>query len=398
MKLFLRGFFLLLAISIMLVVTGVFYTYNIMNKTKLLTKDEVNIHDTFTYAQTGHILINVSINGSKKKYPFILDNAATTIIYSNLLDEITLDKVGYFPSRDSNKKYKLNRLYYIDSLEIGNGMKFSDIATRKFDISFIDCAEEAYGIIGSDLMEYFIWQIDFEKREYTVTSDISELNFSKDSFNLEVVKDSRVFKCLVNLNHSRNAKFTLDLGSASYIKYEAPSDSIDYLFPNKNFEIKGGSSYGLNGPNTAKSFKVFLDSLSISNKSFFKLDATVSNRCSNLIGLGFFKNFIATFDFKTKRIILDPKDNPDFFKKYFGISLTLKDSVLKVITVIENSIPDKMGLNVGDTVIEINGHKLNNDYDFCNSNYWDKDTLNLTIKKRNKDSTLQILKHNIFAQ
>ena len=178
-----------LGILIVLIIGLVTYTFIITTQEKIVTTN-VNYCGKFSYASSGHLLINVYLNGSKKAYPFILDNAATTIVFDNLLEEFDFKRVTFLPTRDANKNISIRSVYRLETLKLESGIVVTDISSKCFKSDFFPCNEEVYGIIGKDVMKNFVWQFNFKEKIYAVTSDIKDLEFDKNAIQIPFNKES----------------------------------------------------------------------------------------------------------------------------------------------------------------------------------------------------------------
>jgi hypothetical protein len=370
---------ILIALSIGIVV----YTVVITTQEKVVTST-IHYSGSFSYAPSGHLLIDVYLNGSKKAYPFFIDNAASTIIFDKLLKEVNLERVAFLPSRDANKNSSIRAVYRLDTLELENGIIVTDIAARSFSSEFFWCNDNVYGVIGKEVLEKFIWQFNFKSQTYTVTSNINALDFRENNIEIPFDTTSNYHDLIaININDNQKYLFDIDLGSTGGIRFELDEDSLAYFYKNKHLEIFGLAGYGVNGFNKSdnKNAYVFLDSIRIDGHHFYNIESSVANRAYNLVGLEFFKNFTTTLDFPNKRLILEPYDSLSFFPKHFGIAIKMDGQKLKVSSIIEKSIPHQQNIKIGDEVIKLNDLNVDNNFNYCGLFYDTKDTLILKIEK-----------------
>jgi len=387
-----------IGVLIMLIVGVIIYSFIVTTKKKVITT-KINYTGSFSFASSGHLLIDVYINGSDKAYPFIVDNAATTIIFDNLLTEFDLDKVAYLPTRDANKTWSLNPVYKIDKIKLENGITVTGLTSSMFSSDFFTCNNNVYGLIGKEVLENFVWQFNFKEQNYTVTSDDEDLTFGENIIKIPFDTTSNYHDLItININNNQEKIFDLDLGSSGGLKYELEEDSLYYFYKNKNVKILGLTSYGLNGDNKKenKTSYVFMDSINIDGHNFFNLESRVANKSANIVGLEFFKNFTTTLDFPNKKLTLEPYDSLNFYPKHFGIAFKMEDKKLKVSTLIENTAPHKFGIKIGDEVLKLNNLKVDDSFNYCNLDYNKKDTLRVTIKKEETIKKYIIVKNYLF--
>ena len=372
------------------------YIGTVVDSTTVITKN-IDYLDKLVYSKSGHILINVKINGSEKEYPFILDNGSTTAIFDNLLDEFNLSKILYLPSRDANKTFIFKPVYKVNTMKIDGGITISDISVKSFDSDVFKCNKNVYGVIGHDIMKYFIWQFDFTNNTYYITSDTNTISSRINQITLPLNKfsDSRDYTEIF-INNKKH-KFLIDLGSTSSIRFQINTDSINVLFKNKNKKIIGVGGSGFNGKiKKQNNYIVLFDSIKINNDKFHKVKGSLSNKTGNMIGLEFLKNFKITFNYSKNKLTLESNDTVNFIPKRFGFKLDMIDNKLKIITIVENTLPYNSGLKVGDEIVKINEIRINEKFDLCNFDISKYDTLNLSIKRAEEIKEYKIIKDYYF--
>ena len=162
-----------ITIVILIVAAGVLFYLAMRQYDKQDSGVLVNnvIADTipFTYSPSGHMLISVRIEGSKKSYPFILDSGASSFIFLHHSNEFDLEENGVALGMGGNGGFMINHFKNIDSIQIGR-FKFHDINAKETDFTF-SCFDDIYGIIGKEVMRHLTWQIDFENQTIIVVSD-----------------------------------------------------------------------------------------------------------------------------------------------------------------------------------------------------------------------------------
>ncbi len=387
---------LVLAILITLLVLGIIYLVKVKNSYEVITKD-VEYTDSLRYAKSGHIIIDVYINDLKKSYPFILDNGASTIIFDNLLEEIDLNIVAYSPTRDASKSISFNPIYKLNKIELESGIIVENIAAENFNSDFFTCNKNVYGIIGRDIMKYFVWQFDFANNSYTVKSDTNIVLNNENVISIPLNKFSKTKDYMELSINNNKKKLVVDLGSTSSIRYELASDSIEYYFKHTNKKIIGDSGYGLNGKaKNRDNYVILFHEVKINNNVFNNVEGSVSNRTADIIGLKFLKNFKTTFNFPRNTLTLEPNDSLIFRTGHFGYSPEMKDNKMFIQVIIKNSQADKLGLKVGDEIIKINNTNIDNNFNFCKYNISELDTLELSIKRNNIIKNYTIIRDYYF--
>ena len=392
MKRILKKTLIGLSIIITLIIVILLYT------TIMTTRHNVKIYKQvyngdLKYFKSGHIIVNVKINGSNKTYPFILDNGAKTTVFDNLLNDFEFTTIAYMPSRDVNKKITINPVFRIDTFVINNSIIVTDVAANLHSSKIFKCDNNIYGIIGNDIMKNLVWQFDFPKNKYYVSSNINKLKFKNDTFSTEFNGKGKISMII---NNSVN-KVLIDLGSTSSLKYKVRVKNNDKFYKNKWLKIYGNTGFGINGYNNSiKTSQVFIDSITIGANKLFNIDGVIAEKTANIIGLDFLKNFIVTFNFPDNKIIFAINKEQVFRKKHFGFKPIIKDSLLQIGTLYENSILYEDNIRVGDEIIQINSIKIDKNFDLCNFDASKYDTLNISIKVFDQVKKYKVIRDYYF--
>jgi len=381
-----------LGIVILLFIILLTYTVIVTSKQNVSVNNKMYVGN-LKYSKSGHIIVDVKINGSNKTYPFILDNGAGTVVFDNLLSEFEFSIIAYTPSRDVNRNISFNPVFRIDTLIINKNIIVTNASAGLHNSNIFKCDTKIYGIIGRDIMKKLIWQFDFEKSKYYITDDIKNLEFKKDTFSINF-KSKGIINVLIN---NQENEMLIDLGSTSSLKHEVRIKKNDMFFKNKWLKIFGNTGFGINGyENSIKTSQVFVDSLTINSHKFFNIDGVIAEKTANIVGLDFLKNFNLTFDFKKNKIIFSQNSQFEFRKKHFGFIPIIKDSLLQIGTLYEGSILDKEGIKIGDEITKINDIDIDENFNLCDFEAYKYDTLNISIKIFNEIKDYQVIRRCFF--
>ena len=400
------GFLFLIAIII-----ASYLIYNIINQHNKLLSGEL-INETvleeipFTYSSTGHMLIQVKIEGSNQSYPFILDSGASNFIFSNHLNEFDLNSNGYGIGLGANGNFFLTKIRKIDSLQIGK-IKFKNLNANQKDFNF-SCSENVYGLIGIGVMHHLVWQIDFKNKTILISKKLENLSFGENKIEIPLLKNERSNHLNAVIQFKKNGKTKsalVDLGSNTNLTIQEKTILRDSL-PLNSKNIKGTSSQGLGGESSSDSNeKIYLlDSLFFNktNYSVIKFPINSTPAGLSLLGLGFFENYKTTISWEDKKLILEPYDSvQNFIWNTAGFSTKYDKDLQKVIikSITENTAASDSKIPLNAEIISINEYLFTDEASYCN--YREAkikpDTLNLKVK----DSTgiikeFQIIKQPVF--
>lgn len=387
----LKGIGLLFAVGIII---ASYFIYNIATQHKKMNQGELlneTVLDTipFTYSSSGHILINVIIEGSETAYPFILDSGASNFIFNDHADEFDLDFNGWAIGLGANGNFFIPKIKKIDSLQIGN-LKFKNINAEQTEFNF-NCSDNIYGLIGIGVMKHLVWQIDFENKNILVSKTIEDLSFNENSIEIPLLKNKRSnhLRAILKFGKYRKTKSALvDLGSNSTLTLLEKSilkDSLQLKFK----EINGKMSQGLGGENDSKIKEKYylLDSLFFDKSTFSVANIPLSSSPNglNLLGLSFFDKYRTTISWKDEKLILEPYDSiPNFIWNSAGFSTKFDYNLNRVIvnSVTENTAASEANVPLLSEIISINKHIFSDEASYCDYRYSKNksDTLNLKVK------------------
>ncbi|WP_027473493.1 pepsin/retropepsin-like aspartic protease family protein [Saccharicrinis fermentans] len=359
----------------------------------------------FTYAPSGHILIQAKMNGSKKSYPFILDSGASNFVFSNFPQGDSLENNVFGIGIGSKGNVFIKKIKEIDSLQIGN-LTFVELSANKIDFDS-DCSEGIYGIIGTGVMYHLVWQIDFEQQFIVVAKEVNNLTLSNNKIviPLHENKYSHHLSAYIKFSALKKSKeILIDLGNSGSLTFKEEVLLVDSL-DLKCKEISGSARKGLGQDDKIKGGEKYylLDSLLFNRTSFFVKDMPISTspKGLNLLGLGFFKKYRTTISWADKKIILEPYEHEqNFIWSTLGFSTRYDNELNKVVvaSVTDSTAAYRAGLPLGAEVVSINGIIFSDLSSYCDykSAKLLPDTVNVTIKESNYNKEYTLVKEPIF--
>lgn len=364
---------IILGVVLVLSIIGIAIVYS--NYKKLASVEIESNFETdtipFTYSNSGHILIDVKVQGSEKVYPFIVDSGASNMLFGNNSAELDAENTSFGIGRGSSGNYFFTKIKKIDSLKFGS-TSFKNVSFKETDHNF-DCTEKIYGLIGTGLMHNFIWQIDFENKLIILAKSINDFEFNKNrlEFNLRQNQFSHHLSIPLKLSkQSSTIAASIDLGNSGNLsidEYEILNDSLK--FPSR--KIIGSRVSGLGDSRTAVSRdKIYLiDTLSLQSRyAVYNIPISAKPGGLSLLGLGFFSKFRTTLDWNNNKLILEPyatEQDYRFDTFGFGISYDGNLSSIAINYIIENSPAEKENLKQKSKVFSLNGIESKGNENLC---------------------------------
>jgi len=360
------------------------------NSPQLITK-EVSESIPFYYSYTGHILVDIVVNN--KTYPFLVDSAAGTVVFDNFLQSNPLELIGSMNILDGNGKLIPSKVYHLKQLQLGSS-QFKNMYVNHIPKFPLTCSGGIFGILGRDIMKLLIWQFDFKNQNINLFLTKNQLPIAKNSFIIPIKKSTTTAQLYLQakVDSMLIDDITIDTGSNGFLSLNSEDFENTY---HKRTKIKGIGSIGLGGASTKETFYSKVNKFCLQDVCVNNLDLDISKNSSKLIGLGFFKNFLTTINWKDQELTLSPYDKQNFQFKSFGLKMRYEEEgeVLIVKSLTEDSPPDSLGIELGDTIQSINGIAINSETVFCNLNLRRLDTINMDIKKGDLTKQYRLYKY-----
>lgn len=399
------GFVFLGLIIIIIVAIGIqLSNYKKLEKVEI---ENLSLTDTipFTYSNSGHILIDVQVEGSRKTYPFILDSGASNIIFDNKSSEFNFENNGIGIGVGSNGNFFFSSIKKVDNIKI-QSLEFKNFNAEEINHNF-DCFDDAYGLIGTGLMHQLNWQIDFKNNEIIVSRDLKNLSIGNDKVELELKENPFSHHITLPIRFSKESSFSyvnVDLGNPGNLSLNENlilKDSLKLEFR----KVFGTKVSGLgDSKHRTSNDKIYLADTLFFNSGFKLKNFSFSSNPNsiNLLGLGLFKNYKTTISWQNKKIILEPfKNDFSFIGKTFGLNFRYDEDTQKVLisSIIEKSVAEKEGLILNSEIISVNEMNRLNKSDLCEIReiMVSNDTLNLSTKFENEINTYILIKEPLFA-
>ena len=317
---------------------------------------------------TGHLLIPVTVNGETRMFYF--DTGAPTAVSPTLARSLETRVL-----KNGKRNSGANSL---DTLVSINGMRVGEAAFAGIGGVVVNTAEifrrtcvTVDGLVGANVMNPAIWQIDYVNKRLVTADRLSNLSFISGAMSvpfvtapftktplLEVTVDNGQTVMLVydtgfngyaTLNTADKQKFLQTPPAGRY----TPLTSLGYT------SILGDSvaravdtSYVVQtnlkvGPTTLRNVPVAYGRYKNYNESKH-----------GDIGNEFFKNAVVTLDWQNKMMYVHTTAPIDVQYSTFGFSFGMQDKKMIVGAIVPGSKAANEGVEIGDELIEINGHDV----------------------------------------
>ncbi|KFF10460.1 hypothetical protein IW15_19155 [Chryseobacterium soli] len=294
--------------------------------------------------------VQVSING--KKYNFLFDTGAPTVISNAVYTELNLEKKYKAKIKDSQKNKQTQIFTELPEMVVDNVVfKNIGVVVMDFTVSELDCFK-VDGILGANQMAKLFWRINYSENSLEATKDLSLFDLS--AYDTVIPFDPKPQKTPVVIAKVLDKKMDLTFDTGFSGRMKMSESNYDIGKAAKSIKTYGTSSvgaYGAGKPIAGYIFKA--DEISLGNKSFANEIASTGN--SNLIGNDFFKNFSFIMDWTNNKVYMKRIKNEAPKLESFGFGYRFVDSKPVVAFVFEE---ENFPLKVGDSIISINDVEL----------------------------------------
>ncbi|UTW65251.1 aspartyl protease family protein [bacterium SCSIO 12643] len=301
----------------------------------------------------GLIVIPVNISGTEKN--FIFDTGAHTILDQNLLSQISYQKLGKTKTFDSNGQRRFLQTIQIDQLHIGQ-IPFYDVVATTTDLqllSKLSCIDIS-GIIGINIMNKGIWQIDYSKSAIIFTDQPNLLPSSSEADTIPFQSDIQGYPTLsIHMDSSFIDQGLLDTGfnGSIVLSQQHQPDHIPFV-------TQFNYAYALHGQTAAEqkiiSYPIQLNGITIDSNIINFSDQNTKV----LIGNRFLRDYRTTLNWENHFIVLDKIKDDSVSLSNYGFYPTSKQDKIVIGSIYDSSELFKKGVRLGDQILKFNGINL----------------------------------------
>ncbi|MEL7146223.1 MAG: aspartyl protease family protein [Bacteroidota bacterium] len=321
-----------------------------------------------------HIFIKVKVDGSEP-LDFVFDTGdGLTVISNEVAGQLNLTS-DQTVKKTSAGGSVTGALIDHNKLEIGD-LHIDDIEVYSLDLNHLErlIGRNIDGIIGYDLLNKHIIQIDYDRMEFEIyDNDTWIYNGDGEEFNLKLTSYIPHIPCTVKLNNGEILKgeYFVNTGAGTTVDFNTP-------FVNKHDIIdKTGKHYsyltgGIEKQETLHYEGRVVD-FNIRDFSFSDMPVGISQAKSGIqhskkvfgiLGNNVLRRFNIIFDYTNKKMYWEK--NASFDEEFhvnttgFDVEMTPDLSEVKVHRVYEIGLAKQEGIKVGDIIIEIDGKPVSN--------------------------------------
>lgn len=354
------------------------------------------------FEYTGEIILKANVGG--ETYSFLFDTGGYTMIDAALQQKNNFTVLGKQLLNSTNGLSKETDILFAGTFDIG-GLLFNNVKAYCIELDNspkLQCMVDG-GIIGSAIIQNYIWQIDYPNRKIIVTDSMEKLADMEGAERVQVYLNGSLQPYFMSRINDRWQWMMFDTGCASLL-WVGDKDAAKFTdtAPAKT-SIIGGSVETHHGK-VSDTINAFKADCEIGGLKFEAAPAYYRDGSGlTLFGNPVIKDYIVTLNFAQSEMYFKKIENKPASKGWdsFGFTLEYEGGNYNIATVVAGTAAQKLGLKPGNTVTAINGKKIAC-ADFCGC--WDEfsglldnsQEITLTLLKDNKSKQLTIKKERIF--
>ena len=367
-----RSFFAFILIAGIMVVTSGCTTMkavSLMNSGRPISNHVTSREIPFVTKGEHIIIVPVGINNSVKQYNFMLDTGALTLLSQKTAKELHLPSGVQIVATDSAGGTKPMQLIKIDLLRLGN-MTVAGCPTGILDFSEFGGNLKAPGgmgidgVIGSNFLRYFKVTIDYKNEKLHLSNNTNQVPAKDNDYIIEFTTSMTMgyapkIECMIDNNTKASA--IIDTG-APYIA-TLPSSLVEKTDSYKNGQVvkSKGNIWGAAFKASENNLLLRLKCLKIGALKINEIPVISLPIENILLGKKFLSNFLVTLNYPARKMLLRPYGKLDLPNNIFSFGTIIKknnDGKTIVAGFWEGATADKLGIEIGDELVMINGKKI----------------------------------------
>lgn len=284
-----------------------------VNKAEKYLKEGKSLQEDFVATfpfeiKNGFIIVKAKIKNNE--YDFILDTGASNIISKELSENLKAKIIGSENIYDVYNKSQVREYTRIDTIQIGE-IEFVETIGAILDFNSVPAwsSMNVSGFIGSNLMQHAIWDIDFDKKQITITDNELKLSLPKETIETKLfIGYAGIPSIACKINDEKVWNFTVDLGYNGGIVI--PFAEFEKQIENgKISDFTKSTTKGIIGIYgeqnlTRESYKGTINEIDFGNSIIEKQKVYSEKYLEHLFGLAFFKNYRVIINWNSKKIKL----------------------------------------------------------------------------------------------
>lgn len=264
---------------------------------------------TFPFeTKKGWIVIPVEIKN--KTYKFVLDTGTPTLVSRELAETLHLKVIDSVEAADVYNASRKNTYTKLEPVSIA-GIEFVEIVAliNDFKATPIWASLEVDGFVGSNLMKHAIWDIDFKKKQITITDKESNLKLPKEVIeNKLFIGVAGIPAIACKINGEKIWNFTVDLGYNGDIvipfsEFEKQIEKGEITDFNKSNRKGAIGIYGREGT-TKETYSGIVDEIEFGNTTLENKKVYSEQYLAKAFGLDFLNDYRVIINWDQKKIKL----------------------------------------------------------------------------------------------
>jgi hypothetical protein len=273
----------------------VYYTHNFVTELSFDYKNHI-------------IAFSANIN-SGKDYRFILDSGAPTFITRQVVQDHHLRSNASAIAYDVSGNEQNIEFYTLDNITIaGKSFHHIEAAGNELTASMQVLKDRADGgLIGADIMNKYIWMINYQDRKIIITDHLDSLSIPENAIVSPMGTDNAGSPVIeVSLSGEKKLPFIIDIGYSGSVLLPAGKSTADIFNDSLSYSKREKLSTGFESSIGSHEYK-FIRRFSAGNlnKENVKASTTGANTKA-LLGNEFLEDYTVVLDFRNKQLILIP--------------------------------------------------------------------------------------------
>jgi hypothetical protein len=262
-----------------------------------------------------HGFIIVPIEIKNKNYNFILDTGSPTLVSKELSKSLNLKVIDSAKASDVYNNKQQNKYARIEKINIGSiGFVGTTALINDFKTLPIWSSLNVDGFIGSNLMQHAIWDIDFSKKQISITDNESKLNLPEEIIeNKLFIGVAGIPSIACKINNKKVWNYTVDLGynggivvPFSEFKKQTENGEISDFKKSKTKGVIG--IYGKQN-SIRESYRGIINEIEFGNATLKNKKVYSEQYLTKRFGSDFLKNYRVILNWKSKKIKLIENTN-----------------------------------------------------------------------------------------
>ncbi len=329
----------------------------------------------FIYKENKRVYIEVTVNDSKEKLLFFFDTGATI----PMIDLKAAQKLGIKPtfqetlvgasgekifqiaegqSLSFNDKIKLENLNFV----MDDMTRLSESAGLKFD-----------GIIGYELLDFFVTEMDFDRKEFIIYDAISQVNlkgFVEHPFTWVEEIPIPHYPLTITLDNQKTYTGTVlfdsgaGLGLLISTKFQQEHDLMNQFSKKiigSGSDLTGKGQVTISTLASMKFLDYTFNQKIVTHIASDKSGVSAIPGYLGILGADIINRFNYVFDYKNMTMYAQPNQrfNEPFKSDFSPLGLILRNNEITVNHIIPNTNAEQVGIENGDVILAINDKSVN---------------------------------------